>query len=162
MKRLLPLFALLLLAACAPTAAPVSPLAPGDVLTLSGTTKSKEAVNVTLTVRNKGERDRDGDWEYGADGAEPDSASIFVEEEQDFVVAVETSEVLDDGGTRHETILACFAAPDGPGWRTAEGYLVQGDRLSFRTLGQRLKGQSEVAGLKTLTENAGECLITRR
>ncbi|WP_216325764.1 hypothetical protein [Deinococcus aestuarii] len=161
MKRLL-LLPTLLLAACAPMAAPASPLAPGDVLTLTGTTKGKEAVNVTLTVRGKGERDRDGDWEYGADGAESDSALIYVDGEEDFVVALDSSEILDDGGTRHETILACFASPSGPGWRTAEGYLVQGDKTSFEILGQRLKGQSGLAGLRTLSENAGDCLITRK
>ncbi|BDP40280.1 hypothetical protein DAETH_02490 [Deinococcus aetherius] len=161
MKKLL-LLPTLLLAACASMAAPVAPLAPGDVLTLTGTTRSKEAVNVTLTVRTRGERDRDGDWEYDADGAKPDSAVIFVDGEQDFVMAVDSSDVVDDGGTRHETILACFAAPSGPGWRTAEGYLVQGDRMSFQILGQRLKSQSELAGLKTLAENAGDCHLTRK
>ncbi|MEF2279804.1 hypothetical protein V3W47_16035 [Deinococcus sp. YIM 134068] len=161
MKRLL-LLPSLLLAACAPAAAPVGPLVPGDVLTLTGTTKSKEAVNVTLTVRNKGERDGDGDWEYDADSTQPDSAFIILNGEQDFVGVVEGGGVLGTDGQEDDRVLLCLGETTGPGWRTATGYLVQESVTDLTTLLGRAQSQSGLSGLKTLAESSGDCTITRK
>ncbi|GMA17287.1 hypothetical protein E5F05_20235 [Deinococcus metallilatus] len=159
MKKFL-LLPTLLLAACAPAAAPKGPFAAGDVFTLTGTTKNKEAVSQTITLRDSGERDRGGDWDYDADGAAPHSAQFTINGEQDFVAVVDVAEVL--GGSSDARVIGCLAIPSGPGWRSAEGFLLKETVAGLEALKERLESQPKGAAFRTLVEGAGDCKITRQ
>lgn len=159
MKNFL-LLPLLLLASCAPMAASRSPLAVGDQFLLSGTTRDGQAVSQTVTLRDAGKRDEDGDWSYRADGTTSSSARVTIDTEQDFLVVLEGAEL--ETSLTEGKILGCFAQPSGPGWRSADGFLLRQTLPELIALAGQVEGKSNLTALQALIKAAGECRVTRK
>ncbi|MCD0167831.1 MULTISPECIES: hypothetical protein [unclassified Deinococcus] len=152
----LPVF---LLAACSVTPAQ-APFKAGDVFEMTGTTTDKKAVAHTYTLRNDGQWDsQDDEWNYLANGTSSRSASLKINREQDILYTTDTQENDD---LDKQIYTACFAQTDGPGWRTAEGFLVQGNLQAFRDFTKRMAGVPEGQLFKTFKSLSGECVITRK
>lgn len=164
MKKLL-LLPLLLLASCAPSASQsVSPFKEGEVLHLSGTTKTKQAVDQTITIQSEGSRDG-GWWSYLAYDFEKSFALTRVEISADQTKLIVRTFGIDKTVKTEDAALVqtvCLTYPEGRGWREADGYLLQDTADKVNALIQNFSNKTEDAAVRDFFEQSGTCKITRQ
>ena len=145
------------LTACAYTP-PQPPFADGEVFLLRGTTATGEAISQTFTLRG-GASQHDGRWQYAADGRVAGTAALLTDLTQELVAVVDASEAL--GARPDARVVACVVAPAGPGWRSADGVLVQGPPDAMLTLADRVDWSAGLPGVRAMAGDSGTCTLTR-
>ncbi|WP_309572850.1 hypothetical protein [Deinococcus sp.] len=73
---------------------------------------------------------------------------------------IDASDAL--GNRPDALVTACIVAPSGPGWRRADGVLVQGGPDVMLTLAERVDWAAGRPGVRAVVGDSGTCTVTRR
>lgn len=148
----------LLLSACAYT--PLrEPFHVGDTFTLNGTTLDGTILARHYRLAGSGRLAADGHWEYVADGAVAGVSGVLAGPGERLVVLVDGSEAL--GNRPDARVTVCAVEPGGPGWRTADGLLVQGLPGTMLNLAQTLDWTVRLDTLRGVLGATGTCTLKR-
>lgn len=150
----------LLLAACT-VAPPQPPFKVGDVLVLTGTTKTAQPVNQKYTLSRAGEY-ADGKWNYRIINLADTLAfgQFQVDGEGGYAMLEATNlNSKADGGKSTKTF--CIVFPEAKTWRSAEGVMVHDTLENVSALEKELDKLTDEASTRALLANSGKCTMSR-